>query len=109
MKSQYVTIEGDVKLPGVYQAVGQMRLSTAIALAQGENEYAALENVAVFRSISGKRYAAIFSIKDIRNGVYADPEIFPNDTVIVGESSFRRLFRDIVQTSPFIAVFRPFG
>ena len=53
--------------------------------------------------------AAIFSMKDIRKGLYADPDIYSGDVVVVGDSAVRRVFRDIVQTAPFIAVFRPFG
>lgn len=108
-KSLYITVEGAVRLPGVYPAFGPLRLNGALALAQGANEFAAFDNVAVFRMVDGKQHAAIFNLKDIRRGRYEDPQIFPNDTVIVGESAIRRVFRDIIQTAPFVAVFRPFG
>ena len=44
-----------------------------------------------------------------RRGLYADPEIYPNDVVVVDEDRARRLFRDIiglapVLTAPLIAV-----
>ena len=107
--SQRVTVEGAVRMPGLYPVPGPLRLNSAIALAQGLNEFAALDNVAVFRTVDGKRYAAIFRLRDIRRGLYADPEIYAGDTIIVGESGVRRAFRDIVQTAPFVAVFRPFG
>lgn len=109
IKSLYITVEGAVRRPGVFPAVGPLRLQGAVALAEGTNDFAAFDNVAVFRIIDGKQYAAIFSLRDIRSGLYEDPEIYPNDTVIVGESQVRRLFRDFIQTAPFIAAFRPFG
>ena len=109
IRSQLVTVEGAVNKPGVYPAVGPLRLNTALALAEGTSEYAKFSNVAVFRTIHGKRYAAVFNLNDIRKGRYDDPEIYPNDVIIVGESSVRRVFKDIVSIAPFVAVFRPFG
>ena len=108
-KSLYVTLEGAVRKPGIYPAFGPLRLNGALALAEGTNEFAAFDNVAVFRMINGKQHAALFNLKDIRKGRYEDPEIYPNDTIIVGESAVRRVFRDVIQTAPFVAVFRPFG
>lgn len=109
IKSQYVTVDGAVRTPGVFPVVGPMRLSGAIALAQGTNEFAQLSNVAVFRVINGKQHAALFNLRDIRKGLYEEPEIYANDTIIVGDSQVRRVFRDVIQTAPFVAVFRPFG
>lgn len=109
IRSQLVTVSGSVKHPGVYPVTAHLTLTGALALAQGTDEFAALDNVAVFRTVNTKKMAAIFNMRDIRTGKYADPEIYPNDVIVVGNSPVRRLFRDIVQTAPFVAVFRPFN
>ena len=109
IKSRYVSVDGAVRTPGIYQLPGKVRLTGALALAQGVNEFAAMDNVAVFREIDGQQYAAIFNMRDMRRGLYAEPEIYAGDTIVVGESGVRRAFRNIIQIAPFFAVFRPFG
>ena len=36
----------------------------------------------------------------IRRGNYEDPEVFPNDIVIVGDSPERRRFKDVLAALP---------
>lgn len=100
--SQVLTIEGEVKEPGLYPVVGRMTLLRAVATAKGTTEFSSLRNVVVFRTSNGKRYAALYDLRAIRNGVYDDPEIFANDVVMVGESRARRLFRDVLSASPLL-------
>jgi polysaccharide biosynthesis/export protein len=109
VRSRLVSIEGEVKRPGMFPMPGNLTLSRALALAEGPGEFASLDRVAVFRRVDGQQMAAIFDVQDIRLGKYDDPQIYPNDVIVVGSSSVRRLFRDIIQIAPFIAVFRPFG
>lgn len=109
VRSRYVSIEGEVKRAGLFPIPGNLTLSRAMALAEGPGEFATLNRVAVFRRVDGQQMAAIFDLEDIRLGKYEDPKIYPNDVIVVGSSSVRRAFRDIIQTAPFIAVFRPFG
>ncbi len=109
--SQVVTIDGEVKEPGLYPVVGRMSLMRAIAVAKGASEFAKLDDVVVFRTVAGQRYAALYNVKAIRRGLYEDPEIFANDVVIVGNSQARRLFKDVIQgssliTTPIIALLR---
>jgi polysaccharide biosynthesis/export protein len=107
VRSQTVTVDGAVVQPGVYPVLGRMSLMRAIATARGANEFAALNSVAVFRTIDGQPSAALFSLKDIREGRYPDPQIYANDTIVVGESSTRRLIRDLSQIIPAFGVFTP--
>lgn len=100
--SQVITVEGMVKKPGLYPVVGNMTLVRAIATAGGMDELASLEDVVVFRRVEGQRYAALYNMKAIRRGNYEDPDIYPNDVVIVGESNARRLFRDLLAASPLL-------
>ena len=100
--SQVVTIDGQVEKPGVYPVVGQMSLMRAIAKAEGTGEFSRLDDVVVFRTVQGQRYAALYDLKAIRRGAYADPEIFAGDVVMVGESRSRRLFKDLLATVPLL-------
>lgn len=100
--SQVITVEGMVKKPGLYPVVGNMTLVRAIATAGGMDELASLDDVVVFRRVEGQRYAALYNMKAIRRGNYEDPDIYPNDVVIVGESNARRLFRDLLAASPLL-------
>jgi polysaccharide biosynthesis/export protein len=56
----------------------------------------------IFRTVEGKQLAALYNLKAIRRGNYDDPEVFANDVVVVGDSSARRLFRDILQVVPLL-------
>jgi polysaccharide export outer membrane protein len=100
--SQVVTVDGEVNKPGLYPVLGNMTLIRAVATAGGTSELAKLEDVVVFRRVDGQRYAALYNLKAIRLGNYLDPEIYPNDVIIVGQSSARRLFRDILAASPLL-------
>ena len=100
--SQIVTIDGQVNEPGVYPVVGRMTLQRAIASAKGANEFAKLQDVVVFRKVGGQQYAALYNLDAIRRGAYGDPDIYANDTVVVGDSPSRRRFRDIITASPLI-------
>lgn len=98
-----VTVEGSVKRPGVYSYKGRATLLQAISLAEGPTEYAKLDQVVVFRDVDGQKQIARFSIKDIRRGLADDPALEPNDTVVIGYNSARRLFTDALVVIPSLA------
>lgn len=98
--SQVVTVEGQVTRPGRFDITGQMTLLTAIASAQGPTDTARLNEVLVFRTISGQRYAARFDLQAIRDGRAEDPLIRGNDIVVVGASQAKAIFRDILTALP---------
>ena len=98
--SRVVTIEGEVHRPGLYPVIGRMTLLRTIAKAEGTSEFTSLEDVVIFRTVKGQRYAALFDVAAIRRGAYADPEVFANDVITVGDSRSRRLFRDILAVVP---------
>lgn len=101
--SQVVTVEGQVKKPGLYPVIGRMSLMRAIARAEGTDEFSKLDDVVIFRTVKGERLAALYDLDQIRHGAYPDPEIFANDVVMVGHSESRRLFKDILQALPAVA------
>jgi polysaccharide export outer membrane protein len=98
--SQVVTVDGQVQEPGLYPVVGRMTLLRSIAKAKGTTEYAKADDVLVFRTVHGQRTVALFNLNAIRRGNYADPEIYANDVVVVGESQARRIFKDFIQIAP---------
>lgn len=100
--SQVVAVEGEVREPGLYPVVGRTSLLRSIATAKGTTEFSKLDDVVVFRTVQGQRYAALYNLKAIRSGAYPDPEVFPNDVVVVGESRARRIFRDVLQVVPLL-------
>lgn len=101
--SQTVTIGGEVKEPGVYPVVGRMTLMRAVATAKGTTEFSKKDEVIIFRMINGSEYAALYDMRAIQQGNYADPEIYANDVVMVGDSQARRIFKDFLTASPLIA------
>ncbi len=102
MVSQLLTVEGQVGKPGLYPVVGQMSLLQAMAVSGGPSEYAKLNDVVIFRTVRGERLAALYDLSAIRHGQYADPEVFANDIVVVGDNKARRLFKDLLQIVPVL-------
>lgn len=100
--SQVITVDGQVREPGLYPVIGRMTLMRAVATAKGLDEFARLNDVVVFRTVNGQKMAALYNLKAIRSGAYADPEVFANDVVVVGDSQARRIFKDILQSAPLI-------
>ena len=100
--SQVLTVDGQVEEPGLYPVMGEMTLLQAVATAGGTTEYARSENVVVFRNVGEQRYAGLYNLEGIRRGNYPDPEIFPSDVVVVGESAALRRLDRVLQVVPLI-------
>lgn len=100
MVSQLITVEGQVAKPGRYPVIGQLSLLQAMAMSGGTSEFAKLDDVVVFRAVRGERFAALYNLKLIRQGQYADPEVFANDIIMVGDNKARRWFKDFLQVFP---------
>jgi len=105
---QRVTVDGSVKLPGVYKVKGPTTLIQAVAMAQGLTEDANPSRVYVFRTIRGERVAGAFDLKMIRRAQAVDPVIYGNDIVVVDGDKSRQMFRDLISTIPMLGVLRPF-
>lgn len=102
--SRVLTIEGEVKAPGVYPLINRTTLLGALARAQGLTEFSKLDDIVVFRTVRGQRYAALYNLEQIRRGAYPDPPVYPNDIVMVGDSEGRRLFKDILTSVPALVL-----
>ena len=100
--SQVITVDGQVREPGLYPVIGKMTLMRAVATAKGASEFAKLQDVVIFRTVKGQDFAAVYNLEAIRRGNYEDPEVFANDVVVVGDSKARRLFKDALQIAPLL-------
>ncbi|MES3154812.1 polysaccharide biosynthesis/export family protein [Sphingomonas faeni] len=99
-----VTIDGEVKKPGVYQIPGaHLTLLQAVALGEGVSDLAKLDEILIMRQIDGKRYVARFDLRDIRAARSPDPEIQQSDIIVVGYSQASSLFRVGLAALPGLA------
>lgn len=100
--SQVVTIDGQVREPGLYPVTNQMTLMRVIASAKGLNEFADQQDVVILRTVDGQRMAGLYNVAAIRRGLYDDPQIYASDLIMVGDSPQRRLFRDVISAAPLL-------
>lgn len=106
-KAQTVTVDGEVRQPGVYPLIGRITLQQAVATARGASDTASLSNVIVFRTVNGQKMAAMFNLKDIRSGRAVDPDIFANDIVVVGQNATLKAIKDFSLGFPILGSFIP--
>jgi polysaccharide biosynthesis/export protein len=107
-REQTVAVEGEVKLPGVYKVTPSDTLLSAIARAQSPTNVARLDEVIIFRTVNGRRLGARFDLRQIRAGSAADPQVLGGDVIVVGFSSLKGVYRDILQAAPLLNVFTQF-
>ncbi|ANY19429.1 Polysaccharide biosynthesis/export protein [Tsuneonella dongtanensis] len=103
--SHRVTVEGAVKTPGVYPFNPGSRLSSAIALAQGPDRVAKLDQIAIFRPTTAGMTVAKFDYRAIQEGTMIDPIIQPDDRVVVGTSGLSQFWQDTLKAIPVFALF----
>jgi polysaccharide export outer membrane protein len=103
--SQHVTVDGSVTEPGVYAIQGRTTLLDALAMAKGTSRVAALDQVAVFRMVDGKRVGGVFNVGKINRGLAPDPEIKGDDTIVVGLSNVKAAWRDVLTAAPLLTAF----
>jgi polysaccharide export outer membrane protein len=101
-----ITIEGGVSAPGIYALPGKTTLLGAIALAHGlDQDNANPRRVVIFRKQQGKTVAAAFDLISIHEDKMQDPLVYPGDTVIIESNNLSKLYRDLVQSLPAVAIF----
>lgn len=100
-----VSVEGNVKKPGIYQIDRSITLLSALSLAESPNDTAKLNEVYVFRDMGDKTVVAKFNVKQVRSGLAPDPTIIDGDIVVVGESPRAALWQDFLKTFPLLNAF----
>lgn len=99
-----VTLDGEVRKPGVYQIPGaRLSLLQAVALGEGLTESAKSDEIVVIREMGGKRYIARFDLREIRAGRSPDPQIQQTDVIVVGYSQFSSLLKLTLAALPGVA------
>jgi polysaccharide export outer membrane protein len=98
-----ITIDGEVREPGLFPIDARLTLSQAVTLAKGPTRLASLSQIVVVRQIDGQRQAAMFDLAAIRRGQAADPEILPGDSIIVGLSRAKTILGGTLLAAPALA------
>jgi len=101
--NQIITVDGQVKTPGLYPVLGKMTLQKAIASAQGLTDYANTNYIVVFRKVGDRQMAGVYDLRAIRRGQYADPEVFTNDIIFVGDDANRRLVQTLISSAALLS------
>lgn len=97
-----ITVDGEVRHPGLFPVEGRVGLIQAVALAQGPSRLASLRQIVVVRQSDGQRKAAMFDLTAIRKGEAPDPEILPGDIVIVGLSRIKAILGGTLLALPVV-------
>ena len=100
-REQTVAVEGQVKMPGVYKISPSDTLLSSIARAQSPTNVARLVR-------SGLLTTLRFDLNEIRSGRAPDPQVLGGDVIVVGFSSLKGVYRDILQAAPLLNVFTQF-
>jgi polysaccharide export outer membrane protein len=95
-----VSIGGEVKKPGSYPAIGKQTLLRVVNQAEGLTQYAKEDDVLVLRTVENQRYIGVYNLRAIERGNYPDPQIYPNDVVMVGDSPERRRLDELFKILP---------
>lgn len=107
-RTRTIAVEGEVKQPGVFPFAEGQTLLSALAMAQSPTETAKLDEVMIFRTAGGQHTAGRFDLRDIRGGRTPDVALLPGDVVVVGQSSTRAAYQDLIRAIPVFGVFRPY-
>jgi polysaccharide export outer membrane protein len=107
-----VYVSGDVKLPGgfVMQPNEALTVLQAIALAQGLNPTASVNNTRIIRRTSGKLEQIPVELKQIMEAKSPDIQLENEDVLFVpnsaSRSAARRSLESIVQVATGLAIYR---
>jgi len=98
-----IVVDGAVRTPGVFEVKDVIRLTEAIALAEGlDSETTTGSQVYIARTINGERKVTEVDLRSVRKFAAIDPQIIPNDVIFVQDSRGRVVFRDFLKTVPLL-------
>lgn len=102
--SQKVTVEGEVKNPGVFQVKGRTTLMQVITMAGGPSDKANLHKVGVIRVEGGIRKAAILDYSLIQKGRAPDPLLQGSDVVVIDSSRIKTAWSTLMSNLPIFTL-----
>jgi polysaccharide export outer membrane protein len=110
-KAGIVYVVGDVKLPsGVVMGNSGLTVLQAVAMAQGANSTASLDNSKLIRSTPQGKEEIPIPLKKILSSKAADVELQPGDILFIpnsaAKSAGRRGMEAILQTATGLAIYR---
>jgi polysaccharide biosynthesis/export protein len=110
-KAGIVYVVGDVKLPsGVVMESSGLTVLQAVAMAQGANSTASLDNAKLIRSTATGKEEIPIPLKKILSSKATDVELQPGDILFIpssaAKSAGRRGLEAILQTATGVAVYR---
>lgn len=100
---QNFVVGGEVKDAGRYPLTEPITLMEAVAIGGGMDRFATRNEVLIFRTVNGERYIGVYDLRGIQRGNYADPTVYPNDVVMVGDSPARRRLDTVLQITAALA------
>jgi polysaccharide export outer membrane protein len=100
-----ISVEGEVKSPGVFEVQQGYTLLSALAMAGSPIETAKQDEVLIFRQRDGQRVGGRFNLNDVRAGRSPDPLVLPGDVIVVGYSRVRGAYLDFLKTAPIVGAF----
>lgn len=106
-RDRTIAVEGEVEQPGVFAYAEGQTLLSALALARSPTDTAKLDEVMIFRTVDGERTAGRFDLRAIRGGRMPDVALVPGDVIVVGYSSVRGAWQDVLRAVPVFGIFRP--
>ena len=98
-----VSVGGQVKKPGTFLSSNSQTLLRAVYNAGGLSDYAKSEEVLVSRTVQGQKYIGVYNLTAIQRGNYADPAIYPNDVISVGDSPTKRFLQSVFAIVPLLS------
>lgn len=98
-----ITVDGEVREPGLFPIDGRLTLRQAVAMAKGPTRIASPGQIVVVRQVDGQRQAAMFDLSAIQRGAAPDPEILPGDNIIVGLSHAKAILGGTILAGPALA------
>lgn len=97
--SQRVTLEGQVRKPGIYALKGRTTLLQAVALAEGLLDLADAQRVQIFRlDNSGRKVVTDYDIEAVRSGATEDPVLVGDDLIVVQKAAGRSVMKALTDT-----------
>ena len=98
-----IVVDGSVNQPGVFEIKDVIRLTEAIALAEGLDEIESDGSlVYITRTINGQRKVSEADLREIRKFAAIDPQIIPDDVIFVQDKAGRIAFREFLRAVPLL-------